>query len=76
MTTELKECKISIKPAFYQKLEIISEITNISIEKVVDDCLDEYFDAINDNPNAYIDTFFGHFNLMDIFEFIYKNLNK
>jgi len=65
---------VEIKQEYYDELKIISELTDLSIELMVDSSLHDFFHFIKEQPERFLDEFFGDLNLLEIFSLIYSKM--
>ena len=56
---------------------MLSEITGITMKTMVNNALFSFFDCIKNQPEAFLEDYFGELNLIEIFRLIYKkNMKK
>ncbi|GAH70496.1 unnamed protein product [marine sediment metagenome] len=65
---------VEIKQEYYDNLKMISELTNLSITLMVNSSLHDFFHFIKEQPEYFLDGFFGDLNLLDIFSLIYSKM--
>ena len=65
---------VEIKQDFYDKLKMISELTAISIKSMVNSSLHDFFHNIAEQPEMFLEGYFGNLNLLDVFSLIYDKI--
>lgn len=65
---------VEIKQEYYDNLKMISELTGLSIELMVTSSLHDFFHCMNEQPEMFLDGYFGDLNLLDIFSLIYSKM--
>ena len=65
---------VEIKQDFYDKLKMISELTAISIKSMVNNSLHDFFHNIAEQPEMFLEGYFGTLNLLDVFSLIYDKI--
>jgi len=65
---------VEIKKEYYNDLKMISELTDLSIELMVNSALHDFFHFIKEQPERFLDEFFGDLNLLEIFSLIYSKM--
>ena len=65
---------VEIKQEYYDNLKMISELTNLSIKLMVNSSLHDFFHIIKEQPEMFLEGYFGDLNLLDLFSLIYSKI--
>jgi len=65
---------IEIKQEYYDTLKMISELMDLPIKIMVNSALYSFFENIKEQPECFLENYFGDLNLLDIFNLIYSNM--
>lgn len=65
---------VEIKKEYYDNLKMISELIDLPIKTMVNSSLYDFFQCMNEQPEMFLDGWFGDLKLLDIFSLIYSKM--
>lgn len=65
---------VEIKREYYDNLKMVSELTDLPLESMVNSALYSFFESVKEQPESFLEHYFGDLNLFDIFSLIYSKM--